>query len=85
MAEGVLPGRRRRALSDYPSPDECFARLHRAGWSAGEASFLGAGGERWQVSGSNGENVLRALGASQAEAWWRAILQAEALGMLRRE
>jgi hypothetical protein len=41
----------------YPTPDECFARLHRAGWSVGEASFLTPAGEVWQVSGSNGEKL----------------------------
>jgi hypothetical protein len=68
----------------YPSPDECFARLHRAGWSVGEASFLTPAGEVWQVSGSNGENLLRARGATQAEAWWNACQQAETVGMLGR-
>jgi hypothetical protein len=71
-------------MSAYPSPDECFARLRRAGWSVGEASFLGPGGEVWRVSGRNGENLLRAEGATQAQAWWRAIQQAEAVGMLGR-
>jgi hypothetical protein len=71
-------------VDSYPSPDECFARLHRAGWSVGEASFLTPAGEVWQVSGSNGENQLRARGTTQAEAWRSACDQAEALGMLRR-
>jgi hypothetical protein len=71
-------------MSAHPSPDECFARLHRAGWSVGETSFFGSCGEVWLVSGSNGENLLRAEGLTQADAWWRACQQAEALGMLRR-
>jgi hypothetical protein len=45
-------------VSAYPTPDECFARLHRAGWSVGEASFLGPAGEVWKVSGSNGGGNL---------------------------
>ena len=64
----------------YPSPDESFARLHRAGWSLGETGSAG----RWLVTGSNGENQISATGASQAEAWHRAVEQAEALGMLAR-
>jgi hypothetical protein len=65
----------------YPAPDESFARLHRASWSVGETSFVGAAGECWQVSGVNGENQVRAQGRTQAEAWWNACQQAEALGM----
>jgi hypothetical protein len=34
------------------------------------------------VSGANGENLLRAEAAGQAEAWWRACEQARAVGML---
>jgi hypothetical protein len=64
--------------SNYPSVDESFARLHRAGWSIGDI----AAAHRWIVSGTNGENVIHAEGESQAEAWYRATLQAEAVGML---
>ncbi len=62
----------------YPSVDESFARLHRAGWSIGET----AGAAVWVVTGTNGENRIHAEGGSQAEAWYRATLQAEAVGML---
>jgi hypothetical protein len=64
----------------YPSVHECRDRLHRAGWSIGEAR----GGDVWLVTGANGENVIVAEGQSQAEAWYRATLQAEAVGMLAR-
>jgi hypothetical protein len=67
-------------MSSYPSPDESLARLHRAGWSAGEAAF----GSRWLVTGRNGENVIRAEAPTQAEAWHAACLQAKAVGMLDR-
>jgi hypothetical protein len=41
-------------MSDtYPPVDESRDRLHRAGWSLGEACF----GAVWQVDGANGENV----------------------------
>jgi hypothetical protein len=62
----------------YRSVDESFARLHHAGWSIGETGGAGV----WLVIGSNGENVIKAEGKSQAEAWYRATLQAEAVGML---
>jgi hypothetical protein len=62
----------------YPSIDESRERLHRAGWSIGES----AGATVWLVTDTNGENVLRAEGGSQSEAWYRATLQAEAVGML---
>jgi hypothetical protein len=63
----------------YPSVDESAARLHQAGWSIGET-----GTDRvWIVTGSNGENRIHAAGKCQSEAWYKATLQAEAVGMLR--
>jgi hypothetical protein len=70
-------------MEPYPTPDECFARLHRAGWSVGDVRLLTAEGPAWWVSGTNGENALNARGRTQAEAWHNACLQARALGMLR--
>ena len=46
--------------------------------------FTGPAGLVWVVSGSNGENRIRAEGATAAEAWQRAEEQARALGMLGR-
>ncbi|SIN69983.1 hypothetical protein SAMN05444166_0224 [Singulisphaera sp. GP187] len=64
---------------------EAIIALKRAGWSIGDAAFVGESGERvWVVSGYNGENLIRADGATQAEAWHRAIEQARVLGMLGR-
>jgi hypothetical protein len=69
---------------NYPSWDESFARLQRAGWSVGEAGFLAVDGRMiWLVSATNGENVVKARGATQAVAWWRAVEQARAVGMVR--
>jgi hypothetical protein len=68
----------------YPSVDESRDRLHRAGWSVGEAAIGPAHALVWLVSGSNGENLLNVGGASQAEAWWRACVQAREVGMLAR-
>jgi hypothetical protein len=62
---------------------EAIRRLNRAGWSVGDAAYQdGAGGRAWIVSGSNGENLIRAEGATAAEAWARAVEQARWLGML---
>ena len=66
----------------YPSVDESFDRLHRAGWSIGETAFGPDHSLVWIVSGSNGENRVKARGQSQAEAWYRAAQQTEAVGML---
>jgi hypothetical protein len=63
----------------YPGVDESFARLRRSGWSVGETGSAG----RWLVTGSNGENQIRARGDTQAEAWRRACQPAGVLGMLR--
>jgi hypothetical protein len=64
---------------------DAVARLHRAGWSIGDVGFHdGAGGLFWIVSGSNGENLIRAEGATRAGAWGRAVEQARGLGMLGR-
>jgi hypothetical protein len=59
----------------YPSPDESLSRLRRAGWSVSETATAGA----WIVSGHNGENMINARGKTQAEAWHRAVEQAEAV------
>jgi hypothetical protein len=48
----------------YPSPDESFDRLHRAGWSVGKTGSAGA----WVTTDSNGENQIHAVGKTQAEA-----------------
>jgi hypothetical protein len=50
--------------SPFPSPDESFARLHRAGWSISETATAGG----WLVTRHNGENPVNATGKSQAEA-----------------
>lgn len=69
-----------------PPPDiVALARLHSAGWSVGDvAAHDGVGGLTWLVSGSNGENLIRAEGATRDGAWGRAIERARGLGMLGR-
>src|SRR5262245_54272548 len=61
--------------------DDTLHRLHRAGWMVGE---VGHGGT-WTISGHNGEDLIRAEGRPQAEAWRRACDQAAAVGMLAPE
>jgi hypothetical protein len=68
----------------YPSVDECRDRLHRAGWSIGETAIGPDHAIVWLVAGTNGENRIEARSRSQAEAWYQATLQAEAVGMLAR-
>ena len=63
---------------NYPSVDESYDRLHRAGWSVGDVGTATA----WIVSGTNGENMVYTEGKTRAEAWYKATLQAEAVGML---
>ena len=70
-----------RGMSE-PRWEECYDRLHGAGWSIGDAAFVGPAGRVWVVSGHNGENLIRAEGATAAEAWGRAAEQARAVGML---
>jgi hypothetical protein len=67
-------------MESFPTVDESFARLHAAGWSVGDVRT----GAEWLVTGSNGENQVRATGRTQAEAWYIACQQAEATGMLGR-
>jgi hypothetical protein len=72
-------------MMTYPSSDESFTRLHRAGWSVGDvAGITRAGRKLWLVTGTNGENEIRSEGATQNEAWSRACEQAAAVAMLGR-
>lgn len=68
---------------DFDPIDEAIDQLHRAGWSIGDTAFTtDAEGVKWVVSGSNGENLIRAEGSTRSEAWVRAAEQARSLGML---
>ena len=74
----TLVARETNRRPHYPSVDESLDRPRRAGWSVGEV----AGTSVWCVSGTNGENVIKVEGRTQAKAWYRAVLQARACGML---
>lgn len=72
-------------MDDHDEVAEAVVALKRAGWSIGDAALAGLDGRRtWIVSGSNGENLIRAEGATEAEAWRQALEQARAVGMLDR-
>lgn len=67
----------------YPPAKVSIARLHRSRWSTGETAWHAPGGGTvYQVDGSNGENRIRVEGATQREAWLRAVEAAAAVGML---
>ncbi len=65
---------------------DAIEQLHRAGWSIGITAWTNGAGEgpTWIVSGSNGENQIRAEGATAAEAWQATLGQARGQGMLER-
>jgi hypothetical protein len=46
---------------------------------------VGTSGGGWLVTGTNGENVLKAWGSTPDEAWYRACQEAAAVGMLAGE
>jgi hypothetical protein len=70
-----------------PTTDvERVDRLRRAGRTIGDTALRWPDDRLvWVVSGRNGENQLRAEGATSAEAWLQAVEQARLLGMLREE
>jgi hypothetical protein len=70
-------------MVNYPDFNDSFARLLRSGWTVCDMAFLIGGRFVWMVSGSNGKKQIRAEGATKAEAWWQAVEQARAVGMLR--
>jgi hypothetical protein len=69
-------------MPTYPAVDESMDRLRRAGWRVGDVGFGPSQAVVWLVRGTNGENLVRATGRSQAEAWWGACVQAREVGML---
>jgi hypothetical protein len=64
--------------------DECAARLHAAGWSAGESCFMTDTRGVWQVDGTNGENRLLTREPTQTGAWRAACEQAATEGTVGR-
>jgi hypothetical protein len=67
----------------YPPAEESLERLQRSGWSVGVVIFVGPiGATVWRVDGANGENQIRVVGMTPAEACHGAVLAAAACGML---
>jgi hypothetical protein len=51
----------------------------------GDTAFVGEDGRlAWWVTETNGENAIQARGDTMEEAWWQAVQQAEAVGMIGR-
>jgi hypothetical protein len=83
------PHRPRPVLSDpgatampaYPTVDASADRLKRAGWSAGDVAVHVPAGVVWLVTASRGGQQVEGRGTSQAEAWHRACVRAEAFGL----
>jgi hypothetical protein len=67
-------------MSTYPTIAASASLLERAGWSAKEWAVHQLSGTVWLVTARWAGNVLAGRGATQAEAWHRACLHAEALG-----
>ena len=85
---GPGEGQRGRGLSLQDDQGDDIAdvldQLHAGGWNVGDTAFhdVKDGGQVWVVTGSNGENMIRAESATCAEAWRRALDRAAAGGML---
>ena len=58
-----MTGNRIDQTDDCDPIEESIAQLHRTGWSVGDVAFHdGSGRLTWIFSGSNGENLIRAMG-----------------------
>lgn len=73
-----------RTMPIYPPSELSIERLRRAGWSIGDSTQGPPHALLWQIKGRNGENLIETTGKTPAEAWYKACLAAEAVGMLRR-
>jgi hypothetical protein len=62
------------------TPVQCCGQLSRAGWSVWDDVRATEGELLWVVSGTNGENVIRAAGLTLADAWSNAVELARKLG-----
>jgi hypothetical protein len=46
-------------MPTFPTVDESLDRLHRAGWSVGDAGFGPDHALTWLATGTNGENAVK--------------------------
>ena len=69
----------------YDDLADAIDRLRAVGWSVGVTAFFDVedGGQVWVVTGTNGENRIRAEGATCAKAWRRVLDQAAVVEMCR--
>jgi hypothetical protein len=77
-------GERRAGEHTAGTAEERQSLLRWAGLSTGERAIAAMGGFHCLVDGTNGENAVQAVADTSAEAWFQAVEQARALGMLRR-
>ena len=63
----------------------CSTSFHAGGWNVSVTAFFDVedGGQVWVVTGTNGENRLRAKGATCAEAWRWVLDQAAVVEVCR--
>jgi hypothetical protein len=73
-----------KTMPIYPPSELSKERLRRAGWCMDVSTQSPSPALVWRVKGFNGENLIDATGKTAAEAWYKACLAAEAVGMLRR-
>jgi hypothetical protein len=69
-----------RRTDEWSPVDECYERLRQAGWLVSDVLVETAEGPAWIVTGTDGANLLRAIGQTQTEAWLQALDQAEVAG-----
>ncbi len=62
---------------------DALDQLHAGGWNVGDTAFFDVedGGQVRVVTGSNGETMIRAEGATCRAAWRRALDRTAAFGM----
>jgi hypothetical protein len=66
--------------------DFCYIELQQAGWSVSERQTGGADGAlcMWLVTASKGDQVIEAIGATQAFAWELACAKARPVQFLQK-
>ena len=82
-AVGTMPRAESAPAEDRGNVASLVEQLQQAGWSIGDVALLGEGGGLvWIVLGRRGPDLLMVSGATRVEAWWHALDQAMAVGML---
>lgn len=80
-----MDGQESTWIGGFPLDWQAATQLLDAGWCVSEFVTVGRNGSRcWVVSGSNGNHLIRADGATKEKAWLCAVEQARSLGMVDR-